>query len=1230
MGRLWVIQGLVVVLVSYLLEQASGQSSSNGLFTSEGGISLAVRDAALPLGVSQIIMAPSQGTGVNQFPDQGGQNREGPTQSLVRGYGASIAWTPTTTGAPRVIVGNVGVMNTVNSRTVYGAAYVYTSDSFSFTLQQRLLPPAQAGAAGLLQTSRFGTFILASPNSVRSPVLSGTNLWVAQSIIVPTAVGEQGVESVYFYSATVQTEGLTRNDYLLRQTIGITTAVTCNFGVAMASSHSDMTLVVGAPGYPDLAPSNPSFTLSGPTSGRVFIFQWNTATNAFTAQAILTAAQGGVANEIGFGLAVAMSGNVFAVGSMGGADVTGQLAAGIGNVYIFSLQAPIPGLNGAASAFTAARFVQTVPNMPISNSMSMSMTGNYLCVGVQDRALVFVMNTLPGTPNFNNPSRRAMVGSGNKNAGMGQIVVSQTIDGLLYVYMGQPNLNVGAIYSSNAPESTILTELGVQGGLEPGFGSSLAFNKDGNYLFAGNFLNNPHALVVSLYFETQGKAAARQRLISNDVQTANSGVFSNFGSVISGQQNAVQSVIAIGASLGPTFQGRVYIYTLQKGTTPQFSLQAEMVAQQQGSNFGASIATMLSTGNDIAILIGAPSTSGSQIGAYIDIFIATAGNTGILATATGTQRLTDPKCVPLSNVFSCGANYGGNVVVDGMRIIVGAHNFGVQPGTGRVYVYLADLTRPRSQMFSLQQTLISPASEYGFGVALALVDVIQNAHTPAVKGAATINSGTQTTMNVLHVASMGQPRDPGDPRTSRYPFTQPQGVGMVYVYVNTLQPGQLGQPYSQLQVLVDTPVPLTTSVAGTGAAESMQASINDMYVGNAWRNEVRFYRYNGIRSYTLQQTLRSPYGVQNFGGYFGSSIFNTRSNRGLLVGAPGNGTVFMYLNVAPITQVGTFNLIRVLAARPIADRYGEAVSSCGDTVVVGAPGANVATIYPIMDILKLPPPGPMASPPPPPSSTQSIGTPTLRPQAPPAASQTVPIAQPPQAAAQPPPSSPPPPPPPTPVPVANPTPVPFSPWPTPLPWAPPSESPTISIPGTDEEEEGGENTAAAQGSAAAKDEKLSDGAIAGIVVGIILAIMLAMIALWCNRRNSNAAEEKMMQERVLEQIVRRGSEALPPPMLTRQSIAGQQRGSAGAFDHHQVYSDAELGSPGGRHSISRASYSRPGPGGASQAHRGGPPGGMGPPPHMTQFGPAPGWERNSVARQSMTGRAGPRASMHDI
>ena len=1136
-------------------------------------------------------------------------------------------------------------MNTVNSRTVYGAAYVYTSDAFSFTLQQRLLPPAQAGAAGLLQTSRFGTFILASPNSVRSPVLSGTNLWVAQSIIVPTAVGEQGVESVYFYSATVQTQGLTRQDYILRQTIGITTAVTCNFGVAMASSHSDMTLVVGAPGYPDLAPSNPNFKLSGPTSGRVFIFQWNTATNAFTAQAILTAAQGGVANEIGFGLSVAMSGNVFAIGSMGGADVTGQLAAGIGNVYIFSLQAPIPGLNGAASAFTAARFVQTISNMPISNPMSMSMTGNYLCVGVQDRALVFVMNTLPGTPNFNNPSRRAMVGSGNKNAGMGQIVVSQTIDGLLYVYMGQPNLNVGAIYSSNAPESTVLTELGVQGGLEPGFGSSLAFNKDGNYLFAGNFLNNPHALVVSLYFETQGKAAARQRLISNDVQTANSGVFSNFGSVISGQQNAVQSIIAVGASLGPTFQGRVYIYTLQKSTTPQFSLQAEMVAQQQGSNFGASIATMLSTGNDIAILIGAPSTSGSQIGAYVDIFIASAGNTGILATATGIQRLTDPRCVPLSNVFSCGANYGGNVVVDGMRIIVGAHNFGVQPGTGRVYVYLADLTRPRSQMFSLQQTLISPSSEYGFGVALALVDVIQNAHTPAVKGAATINSGTQTTMNVLHVASMGQPRDPADPRTSRYPFTQPQGVGMAYVYVNTLQPGQLGQPYSQLQVLVDSPVPLTTNVAGTGAAESMQASMNDMYVGNAWRNEVRFYRYNGIRSYTLQQILQSPYGVRNFGGYFGSSIFNTRSNRGLLIGAPGNGTMFMYLNVEPVTQVGSFNLIRVLAARPIADRYGEAVSSCGDTVVVGAPGANVATIYPINDILKLPPPGPIASPPPP-SRPQSIGTPTLRPQTP-ASSQTVPVAQPPQSGTQPRPSSPPPPPPPpppTPVPVANPTPVPFSPWPTPLPWAPPTESPTISIEETDEEEEGENTTAAAGESVAAKDEKLSDGAIAGIVVGVILAIVLAMVALWFNKKNSSiaryTAEEQMMQERVLENIVRRGSEAYPPPVLTRQSIGGQQRGSAGAFDHHQVYSDAELGSPGARQSISRASYSRPGPGGPSQAHRGVSPGGagprngpgvgQGPPPHMTHFGPAPGWERNSVARQSVTGRGGPRASMHDI
>ena len=198
------------------------------------GINTAVAAVALPLGVSQILMAPG-----NQ-----GSNQQ-PNGNLVPLYGASIAWSPTTTGRPRVAIGSVGAITNTGAASVYGAVYVYDSEQFSFTYLQQLLPPGDVGSPGLQSYSRYGVTISMSQNSVVSPVASGTNMFVGQNFATVQPIS---TESVYFYSAAVQTSGLTRSQYVLQQTLRLSTSQSCNFGSTMALAPDDSTLIVGAPG----------------------------------------------------------------------------------------------------------------------------------------------------------------------------------------------------------------------------------------------------------------------------------------------------------------------------------------------------------------------------------------------------------------------------------------------------------------------------------------------------------------------------------------------------------------------------------------------------------------------------------------------------------------------------------------------------------------------------------------------------------------------------------------------------------------------------------------------------------------------------------------------------------------------------------------------------------------------------------------------------------------------
>ena len=198
-------------------------------------------DENLPRRVYQILMAPATA----------GTNRES-DNTLVPRYGSSIAWSPTTSGSPRLAVAAEGDITTLGTsgsptRSLYGAVYIYDSDSFTFTLLQTLLPPFTeiGGEPGLVQTSRYAKCVAMSQNSAASPVRGGTSLFVGQSFVEPL---ERSDESIYFYSASTQTQGLTRTRYQLMQTLRLENQQTSQFGSTIAVSPDDTTLVVGAPG----------------------------------------------------------------------------------------------------------------------------------------------------------------------------------------------------------------------------------------------------------------------------------------------------------------------------------------------------------------------------------------------------------------------------------------------------------------------------------------------------------------------------------------------------------------------------------------------------------------------------------------------------------------------------------------------------------------------------------------------------------------------------------------------------------------------------------------------------------------------------------------------------------------------------------------------------------------------------------------------------------------------
>lgn len=844
-----------------------------------------------------------------------------------------------------------------NNMPVYGAAYVYNSPSYIFSFQQVLMPPTTPGSPGLDKDCRFGQVLAAS--RVRSTaVLGGSNLFVG----APFAnLKTRSDEAVYFYNSA--SSGVTTT-YTLMQSLQLSTQQSSMFGSSIAISADDTTVIVGAPGYENLVTSSNDYAISGPNSGKAYVFMWNptasalggSGTGAYTMQAIFSPnpMPGGVGgipagvlpagvSEYGFGVAVALSGNVFAVASKGAADVTGQLTPGIGNVYIFTLGASSGGV-GQTSAATVPKFVHIIPAVPVSNALAMSMSGNFLVIGVQRSSQVFVYldsSNGVGLPNYRgaNPFTVGVGAGAAPNSGMGQIVQSTTVGPNVYVYVGQPNLNVGMFYISNGPNSLQFSSFGNAGGLLPGFGASVCFNSAGNYLFAGNFLNQPHALVLSVYFETLGKTALSQRLISNDGQTAlyqgqAAGVFSNFGAVVSSSASGTTSIVTVGASLGPTSDGRVYVYSMRSSG---FSLQA-VLGGTPASNFGSAVETIVAL-NSIGVVVGAANPSGG----YVNIYIANNLN-NLQGSMTPWQQLKDPACIPTQKVFSCGANYGGALAVDGRHIVVAAHNFGLVQGTGRVYVYMPRTDNGGQQQFALAQTINSPQSEYGFGVAIAMSTANQNAHQRPIPN---VNGGPFT---VLVVASMGVPRA-GDNLNMQWPFNQPAGTGAAYVYVRTA-----GRTFSVLQVLVNVPVPLQTDLTATGSVQSVAMSTQNLYIGSVDRNCVYVFRYNGVSAYSQQQVLTSPFGGK-FGGSFGSAIFANPANNGLAVGAPKNGSVYFYSGSA-----SQFSLIRALQAQPNANKFGSAIDFASASFIVGAPGANVAGVYGERAIMNLPQAQPSPSP----------------------------------------------------------------------------------------------------------------------------------------------------------------------------------------------------------------------------------------------------------------------------
>ena len=160
--------------------------------------------------------------------------------------------------------------------------------------------------------------------------------------------------------------------------------------------------------------------------------------------------------------------------------------------------------------------------------------------------------------------------------------------------------------------------------------------------------------------------------------------------------------------------------------------------------------------------------------------------------------------------------------------------------------------------------------------------------------------------------------------------------GNVYLFVSNVSNGNTYTLVSNIGA------PVSNSVTNFGA--SLDTAGNLLYVGNPGNGtteygRVHIYKFDGITSFPLQQTLSSPWS-SNTGDSYGSSVSASSDGTWLYVSAPTTGNVYVYQANAN-SYYSYANTISVGSSAAAQFGYNIKTTSSGNQVAISAPAQAV-------------------------------------------------------------------------------------------------------------------------------------------------------------------------------------------------------------------------------------------------------------------------------------------------
>jgi autotransporter-associated beta strand protein len=686
------------------------------------------------------------------------------------------------------------------------------------------------------------------------------------------------------------------------------------FGAAVAISGN--TIVVGAPSNPVDASGNP-----GPGAAYVFTAAVSGWAN-MTQTAKLTAYRGAAGD--GFGSSVSVNGNTVVVGAP---NVTVAGSSGEGAAYVFTAAAS--GWTNMTTQTAKLTEFRGAANDGFGNSVSIS--GKTVVVGVpgatvgsnggQGAACVFTESGSVWV-STTQPTAKLTASGGAAGDSFG---FSVSISGKTVV-VGAPDATVGSnggqgaayVFVSSGSAWVNMTQpaeiTASDGAAGDNFGTSVAINESGNTVVvaspwatvdAGGNPGPGAAYVFTASGSNWASATQAARLTASDGAAGDS-----FGCSVSISGNTVAAGAPQAALGGNSPQGAAYEFTPSGSGWANMTQTAELLALDAAAAdlFGCSVST---SGN--TVVVGAPAapidTSGNPGPGAVYVF--TTPGSG-WANMTQTAELT-------ASDGAAGDGFGESVSINesGNTIVVGAPDNPVDadgnPGPGAAYVF----TEPGGGWANMTQTAELTASDgaagdwFGSAVSTSGDTVVVGA--PGATTDADGNSG------------------PG----AAYVFTEPLTgwADMTQTAKLTASDGAAGDAFgtsvsiSGNTVVVGAPNTAFGVYSGQGAADVFTEP------GSGWAD--------------MSQTAELTASDGLSSDWFGTSV--STSGNTVVVGAPGTtvggngGQGAAYVFTEPGSGWADMSQTAELTASDgvSSDWFGNAVSTSGNTVVVGAPGTTV-------------------------------------------------------------------------------------------------------------------------------------------------------------------------------------------------------------------------------------------------------------------------------------------------